>query len=331
MILKSFEFNKINTDNYNFYLFYGENDGLKKEIISNNFEKAFDKKIYKYEENFILQNEKMFFDEILTSSFFEDKKLIIISESTNKLINIIDDLIQRDLKDIFIILIADKLEKKSRLRSKFEKEKDLVCVPFYSDNYQSLLYLTNEFFKKLKISVSQQILNTIVNRANGDRQSLKNEMIKIENYLKNKKKIDLSEIIKLTNLSENNNFSELVDICLAKNKKRLMDIINENNFSNEDTIIIIRTFLNKTKRLIKINNEVSKTKNLDKVLTTFKPPIFWKDKELVRQQIKNYSKENLEILIDSINKTELLIKKNYNNAINILLDFMLNREEKINN
>ena len=111
MILKSFEFNKINTDNYNFYLFYGENDGLKKEIISNNFEKAFDKKIYKYEENFILQNEKMFFDEILTSSFFEDKKLIIISESTNKLINIIDDLIQRDLKDIFIILIADKLEK----------------------------------------------------------------------------------------------------------------------------------------------------------------------------------------------------------------------------
>tara|TARA_B100002019_G_C21239547_1_gene584699 strand:+ start:165 stop:1160 length:996 start_codon:yes stop_codon:yes gene_type:complete len=331
MILKSFEFNKINTDNYNFYLFYGENDGLKKEIISNNFEKAFDKKIYKYEENFILQNEKMFFDEILTSSFFEDKKLIIISESTNKLINIIDDLIQRDLKDIFIILIADKLEKKSRLRSKFEKEKDLVCVPFYSDNYQSLLYLTNEFFKKLKISVSQQILNTIVNRANGDRQSLKNEMIKIENYLKNKKKIDLSEIIKLTNLSENNNFSELVDICLAKNKKRLMDIINENNFSNEDTIIIIRTFLNKTKRLIKINNEVSKTKNLDKVLTTFKPPIFWKDKELVRQQIKNYSKENLEVLIDSINKTELLIKKNYNNAINILLDFMLNREEKINN
>ena len=331
MILKSFEFNKINTDNYNFYLFYGENDGLKKEIISNNFEKAFDKKIYKYEENFILQNEKMFFDEILTSSFFEDKKLIIISESTNKLINIIDDLIQRDLKDIFIILIADKLEKKSRLRSKFEKEKDLVCVPFYSDNYQSLLYLTNEFFKKLKISVSQQILNTIVNRANGDRQSLKNEMIKIENYLKNKKKIDLSEIIKLTNLSENNNFSELVDICLAKNKKRLMDIINENNFSNEDTILIIRTFLNKTKRLIKINNEVSKTKNLDKVLTTFKPPIFWKDKELVRQQIKNYSKENLEVLIDSINKTELLIKKNYNNAINILLDFMLNREEKINN
>ncbi len=331
MILKSFEFKKINTNNFNFYLFYGENNGLKKDLISSNFEKSFEEKIYKYEENFILQNEKNFFDEVLNNSFFEDKKLIIISETTNKILNIIEELIQRNLKDIFIILISDKLDKKSKLRSLFEKDKNLICVPFYSDNYQSLFYMANNFFKKLNISVSQQILNILINRANGDRQSLKNEMMKIENYLKDKKKINLNEVLKLTNLNENDNFSELVDICLAKNEKKLINIINENNFSNEDTILIIRIFLSKTKRLIKINDEVSQNKNLDKVLTTFKPPIFWKDKDLVKQQIKNYSKENLELLMHSINKTELLIKKNYNNAINILLDFILDQGKEINN
>ena len=331
MILKSFEIKKINTNNFNFYLFYGENNGLKKDLISSNFEKSFEEKIYKYEENFILQNEKNFFDEVLNNSFFEDKKLIIISETTNKILNIIEELIQRNLKDIFIILISDKLDKKSKLRSLFEKDKNLICVPFYSDNYQSLFYMANNFFKKLNISVSQQILNILINRANGDRQSLKNEMMKIENYLKDKKKINLNEVLKLTNLNENDNFSELVDICLAKNEKKLINIINENNFSNEDTILIIRIFLSKTKRLIKINDEVSQNKNLDKVLTTFKPPIFWKDKDLVKQQIKNYSKENLELLMHSINKTELLIKKNYNNAINILLDFILDQGKEINN
>jgi len=331
MILKSFEFKKINTNNFNFYLFYGENNGLKKDLISSNFEKSFEEKIYKYEENFILQNEKNFFDEVLTNSFFEDKKLIIISETTNKILNIIEELIQRNLEDIFIILISDKLDKKSKLRSLFEKDKNLICVPFYSDNYQSLFYMANNFFKKLNISVSQQILNILINRANGDRQSLKNEMMKIENYLKDKKKINLNEVLKLTNLNENDNFSELVDICLAKNEKKLINIINENNFSNEDTILIIRIFLSKTKRLIKINDEISQNKNLDKVLTTFKPPIFWKDKDLVKQQIKNYSKENLELLMHSINKTELLIKKNYNNAINILLDFILDQGKEINN
>ena len=331
MILKSFEFKKINTSNFNFYLFYGENNVLKKDLISSNFEKSFEEKIYKYEENFILQNEKNFFDEVLTNSFFEDKKLIIISETTNKILNIIEELIQRNLEDIFIILISDKLDKKSKLRSLFEKDKNLVCVPFYSDNYQSLFYMANNFFKKLNISVSQQILNILINRANGDRQSLKNEMMKIENYLKDKKKINLNEVLKLTNLNENDNFSELVDICLAKNEKKLINIINENNFSNEDTILIIRTFLNKAKRLFNINVEIETNNNLDNVITNFKPPIFWKEKELVKQQIKNYSKDNVELLIQSINETELLIKKNFNNSVNIILDFILYHGSKTNN
>ena len=156
-------------------------------------------------------------------------------------------------------------------------------------------------------------------------------MNKIESFTLNKKKIEINEILKLTNLNEKNNISELVDICLAKNEKKLLKMINENNFSNEDTVLIIRTFLFKAKRLLSLREEIELNGNIDTVLNTFKPPIFWKDKDLVKQQINNYSKSNVKILINTINKTELLIKKNYNSSINILLDFIINQGKRVNN
>ena len=150
MIFKSFELGKIEIKKYNYYLFYGENEGFKKELINNNFKKIFKNNTYNYEENLILQNKKNFFDEILTKSFFETEKLIIISDASNKIIEIIEELIEKKIQDVYIIFLADKLDKKSKLRSLFEKDKKLVCVPFYADNYQSLFYIADNFFKKKK-------------------------------------------------------------------------------------------------------------------------------------------------------------------------------------
>jgi len=331
MIIKSFEFKKIDIKKYNFYLFYGENEGLKKELIDTNFKKLFENRVYKYEENSVLNNEKEFFDTILTKSFFDSEKLIIVSGVTNKIFNIIEQILEKEINDVFVILIADKLEKKTKLRNTFEKEKNLICIPFYTDNFQSLIYITKDFFKKINIPVSQEILNVLVDRANGDRQSLKNEMSKIENFCRGKNKINLDQISKLSNLNEKNNMSQLVDVCLAKNNKKLLKIINENNFSKEDTILIIRTFLSKAKRLQNLNQEIQLNSNVDNVINSYKPPIFWKDKDLIKQQISNYSKENIKTLLEKITKTELLIKKNYNNSINILLDFIINQGKRVNN
>ena len=331
MIIKSFEFKKTYIKSYNFFLLYGENDGLKKEIIDTNFKNEFKNETYRFEENTIIKNEKNFFEEVLTKSFFEEKKLIIITNVTEKIKDIIEELFEKKIQDTYIILISDKLDKKSKLRNLFEKNKSLVCIPFYSDNFQSLLYIANNFFKKIKISISQEILNTLISRANGDRGNLQNELTKIENFLKDKKKISQSDILKLTNLIENNSYSELVDNCLAKNEKKIMEIINENNFSNEDTILIIRIFLSKAKRLLRINNEIILDNNIDNVLKTFKPPVFWKDKDLIKKQIKNYSIEKTLLLINSINFTELQIKKNYENSIKILLNFIFSQVKTINN
>ena len=331
MIYKQFEINKINSKKYNFYLFYGVNEGLKNESIKNNFETNFNKNIYRYEEKEILDNQEVFFNNILSKSFFENEKLIIISRVSDKIHNIIDEVIEKRIEDITVILNAGALEKKSILRSLFEKDKNMICIPFYEDNDQTLMGLTNNFFRENKIPMSQQGINLIVARSRGDRQNLNNELQKIESFIKNKKKIEINEIIKLTNLAENFNVSELVDNCLAKNKRKTIYILNENNYSLEDCILIIRSLLIKTKRLLKLCLETHNKSKTDAAIANYKPPIFWKDKVIVKQQVQNWSHNDVEKLIYKINEIELLIKKNSLNSINILTDFIIEQSTPINN
>ena len=313
-----------------FFLFYGENQGLKEECIEKIFIK---KKIAKttYYERDILDNINLFYESIITKSFFEKEKIIIIKKATDKIKPIIDELIEKKIEDIIIIFDSDELTKKSKLRTFFEKNKNLVCIPFYADNYQSLSFIVQEFFKKQKISISREIINLIIERATGNRKHLKIELEKIKNYSINKKEIDYTAIQKLTNLGNDYNISELVDNCLAKNRIKLIKIMNENNFSNDETIIIMRTFLAKAKRLYTLRIEIDKNQNIEGTLSNYKPPIFWKDKDLVKQQIKLWSKKNIQNLLIEINKTELLIKKNFNTSLNILLDFIHTQSKIFNN
>ena len=330
MIVKSYELNKINLKKNNIYLLYGENEGLKNKVINDTF-KEFLKNTYRYDEKEILNNKENFFNTILSKSFFEAKKLIMVLRSSDKIVNIIEEILEINTEDTIIILLANILEKKSKLRSIFEKNKNIICIPFYSDNNQTLNNIANSYFKERKIPISQEIVNLLVARSRGDRLNLNNEMSKIENFTKNKKKINIDEILKLTNLAENYSVTELVDNCLAKNSKKTVNILNENNYSSEDCILIIKTLLIKAKRLNKLQNQTKNNKNIDQVITSFKPPIFWKDKEIVKEQIKNWSLKKIENLIYKINEIELLIKKNSSNSINILFDFIITQSNKTNN
>ena len=330
MILKSLELKNYNKKKH-FFLFYGENNGLKIEIIQKVFEDIFSKNIFRYDENEILNNKDNFLNGIYTKSFFDENKLIIISRVTEKIKEIIEEIIEKNISDLTIILNAGALEKKSKIRNFFEKGKNTICTPFYSDTNQTLGALTSNFFREKKISISQQTINIIVDRSRGDRANLKNELNKIENFIKNKNKIDIEDILKLTNLSENHSISELIDNCLAKNKRKTINILNENNFSLDDCIVITRTFLIKSKRLLKLCIEAKNQNNIDNIISTFKPPIFWKDKEIIKQQINNWSYKSVENLIFNINKIELLIKKNSEQAINILSDFIIDQTTTTNN
>ena len=330
MIIKSYELNKINLKRNNIYLLYGENEGLKNKVINDTF-KEFLKNIFRYDEKEILDNKENFFNTILSKSFFETKKIIMILRSSDKIVNIIEEILEKITEDTKIILLTGILEKKSKLRLLFEKNKNAICIPLYADNNQTLSSIANSYFKEKKIPISQEIINLLVARSRGDRLNLNNEITKIENFTKNKKKVNINDILKLTNLAENYSVTELVDSCLAKNSTKTANILNENKYSTEDCILIIKTFLIKAKRLNKLQNQTKDNKNIDQVITSFKPPIFWKDKEIVKEQIKNWSLKKIENLIYKINEIELLIKKNSSNSINILFDFIIAQSNKTNN
>jgi len=331
MILKPYELSKIDLKNNQFILFYGENQGFKNQIIEENFKKKYIDNTYYYEENEILKNKNNFFNNILSKSFFENEKLIIINRATDKMKEIIEEIVLKEIQDLVIVLNANILEKKSKIRSMFEKGKNIICVPFYEDNNQTLSAIVTNFFREKKIPISQEAINLIVGRARGDRQNIKNELGKIENFTVNKNKVEIQDLLKLTNLAENYAVSELIDSCLSKNKKKTIGILSENNYSLEDCILIIRTFLIKTKRLLKLSKEFALTKNLDLTISGFKPPIFWKEKDIIKQQIKCWSYKEAENLMYQINFIELLIKKHSNNSINILSDFIIEKSSRINN
>ena len=323
MIFKSFEINKINPKKNKFILLYGKNEGLKNEA-TNVFIK--DKtNIKRYEEKEILSNPELFIENVISKSLFENEKTIIVKRATDKLINIFKEIDEENVEDVLIIFEADNLEKKSKLRSLFEKNKIYVCVAFYPDTEQTLIKLTYNFFKRKKISISQSNINHVVNKCNGDRQVLFNELQKIDCFGRYGKKITSENIEKLTNLIENYNVSELIDNCLAKNKGKIVNILNENNFNNEDCILICRTFLNKAKKLLSLSNEFEINKNIDLTISSAKPPIFWKDKEITKQQIFKSSPKEIKQLIYKLNDVELLIKKNINNSINLVTDFILDQ------
>ena len=330
MILKSTELNNLKLNLYNFYLFYGVNEGLKEVTIKNLFEINYQDKIYRYEEKEILHNISNFFDNVLTKSFFDNEKLIIINRVTEKIREVVEELIEKKPLDIKIILNSKNLEKKSTLRKIFEKDKSVICVPFYEDNNQTLNSIVNLFFRNKKIPISQQLINVLIERSRGDRKNLNNELEKIENFTSNKKKLNLEEIIKLTNLADNYSASELVDYSLAKNTRKTVSILNENNYSDEDNIVIIRTLLAKLKRLVKIYELIDEKNNIEQAISKCKPPIFWKDKPLVIQQIKSWQKDHLMNLIYKTNDIELLIKKNSSIAKNILSDFIISNSQKTN-
>ena len=330
MIYKHFETQKINFNLNKIILLYGKNEGLKKEVLENLKKDKGD--IFNYEEKEILENPEIFLSQITSKSLFEEKKIVIIKRATDKLLKILENIDSQIIDYVTIFIIADNLEKKSKLRSKFEKNKSLVCIPFYPDNDQTLLKIASNFFREKKISLAPTDINLIVGRSAGDRENLLNELHKIELFCATGKKINSNDIAKLTNLSENQSISELVDNCLAKNKRKTLNILNENNFAPEDCILITRIFLAKLKKILVLSENFQNNKNIDLTISSAKPPIFWKDKEITKQQVFKLPPGDTKFLIYKVNELELLIKQNINNPINLVTDFILEQtSDRINN
>ena len=321
MIVKSYEIKKINLKESPFVLFYGKNEGLKNEaklnllknkIISDN-----------YEEKEILENSNSFLESIFSKSLFEEEKIIIIKRASDKILSILSEIFDKNINEIIIIIEADILEKKSKLRSFFEKEKNCACVPFYPDNEQTLSRIALAFLKEKKISLSQSDLNSIINKSLGDRKLLFNDLEKLYNFSKSGKKIDSETITKLIHVIENHEISDLINNCLVGNKKKTIRILTENHFNKDDCILITKSFINKLKKILILSYEFEKNKNIDLTISKAKPPIFWKEKDITKQQIQKLKPKKIREIIYKLNDIELKVKKNYENSLNTITDYIL--------
>ena len=321
MIIKTFEINKKKFNGENFFLVYGENEGLKNEVIEN-LKKNFNGNIENYDESQILADKEFFYEKIFNQSLFEKEKILVVNRCSEKIYEVIESILEKNISDTKIILKANILEKKSKLRSLFEKDKNLIIVPTYKDTSLGLLEIARKFFYNYKISISQEAVNLLVSRCNGDRGHLKSELDKVLIYMHDKKNINLEEIYKLTNLSENFSINELVDNSLSKNYQKTSEIISESNYKLEDGIIILRTFLQRAKRLLNIYEKQDNNVNFDSLINDYKPPIFWKDKPIVKKQLENWSKSRIKDLINNINKTETYLKKNSYVGLMLVFDFI---------
>ena len=260
----------------------------------------------------------------MSRSLFDENKIIIISRASDKITKYIDELLNNNLENIKIILRSGILEKKSSLRNFFEKNKKLIVVPFYEDDIRSLNSIAFDYLNKNKIKLSMESVNLLISRCSGNRGNLITELEKILNYSKSNRKINFDVVQKLSNLAENYDLNELADSYLSKNKRNIAKILNENNFSEEDCILLLRTILMKSKRLMNIIERLKINKNIDEVISLTKPPIFWKDKENVKIQVNTWELDELKNKIYQINEIETLVKTNFKNSLNLVSDFIVN-------
>jgi len=323
VIYKYFETNKIDFSKNKIVLFYGKNDGLKNELINNFVKNKYKKTLY--DEKEILENTNQFLDKILNRSLFGSDEIIIIKRASDKIFNLVNEIASKNIDDLIIIINADNLEKKSKLRSFFEKSKKEICIAFYPDNNQTLMTIASKFLKERNVQISHSDINLLVNKSRGDRESLVNELDKIESYTKNGNKLSSEKILKLINLFEDYDISELIDNCLAKNKNKIVKILNENNFIQEDSVAMIRIFLFKAKKILNLISEYENNNNIDLTISSAKPPIFWKDKEITKQQIYKWKSNDIKKLIYKLSEIECLIKKDNKNSLNIVTDFILDQ------
>ena len=337
MIIKSYEIKKniINLPKYNFFLLYGENVGLKKdikEVIKASFtQKNKDIEVLSMFESEIIENEENFYNSIYSGSLFGNKKIITIFEATDKITKHISNISEKGVNDTFFIIFSGILEKKSKLRNFFEKSKDTLCIPCYLDNQRDLETITQLELKKNNISISREVINILVEKSNLDRNNLRNEIEKIKSYTLNKKKIDINEIQDLINFSGEYKSDLLVNECLAGNISQYKKIVSEIYVNFVNQILLLRILSNKVQRLLNIKEKVNKSANLDNLINSTKPPIFWKEKSIVKNHLSIWSLNDLKEIIKDINNTELLCKKNPQSSKNIFFHFFLKICVKANN
>ena len=307
MIQKSFIIeNNVKILKNKFSLFYGENVGLINEFKSK-ISKIYNNEIIKFNQSDILDNQNILISEINNFSLFENKKVFFLLNVNDKIFNVIEKIILKNNENQFF-LFSEKLDKKSKLRNFFEKEKTTDIIPCYNDNEIGLRKIVSNKLEGYS-GLTVQIINFIIDNCSLDRAKINNEVQKIESYF-DKKIINTNDLIKLLNIKEDDDFNLIKDAALNGQKTITNKLLNSAIIENDKIFFYISSL---NLRLIRLKEIKSKNlENIEKSINALKPPIFWKDKPNFLNQLKIWSTKKINIALDEIYGAELIAKSKSN-------------------
>ena len=316
MISKSYEIEKKIPDlsKHNLLLLYGENIRLKKDIRSNIKidlnKKEQDIEILSFYENEIIGNEDDFYNSIYSGSLFSNKKMITINNGSDKILKLIEDIYIKYPENLILIIFSEILEKKSKLRIFFEKSSTALCVPCYADNSKSLETILTSELRKNNITISRESINLLIDKSNNDRNNLRNEIEKIKAYSLNKKNLSVDEIKSIANFSGEYKSDSLINECLNGDINQYKKIVSELYADTVNYVFLLRILYNKIQKLLSIKKLEDSTKDIDVLISSFKPAIFWQEKPIIKKQLSIWNQEDLKEITNKINEIELSCKKN---------------------
>ena len=309
MIFKSYilEQNIQPADNHKIFLFYGENQGLKKEFKKNLKVQNKNQEILNFFQDEIIKNKNLLMNEVNNKSLFNEKKIIFINQVNDKILDIVDEIID-NIEDEKIFLFSDILEKKSKLRNYFEKSKSCGITACYQDNEITIRKI---IMKKLNgyQGLTSQVTNLIIENTGLDRNKVNNEIDKIISCFKDKK-IDLKKIDLLINMRTNEDFNLLKDEALNGNRIKTNRLLADTVFEAENNIYYLSSINQRINKLNEIENLKQENSNIESVISNLKPTVFWKDKPMLIEQSKKWNKDKLQSALKKTYNTEIEIKSN---------------------
>ena len=241
------------------------------------------------------------------SLFDENKSITILKNCSDKILEIINS-VKNNIQDTLIIINSETLQKSSRLRQFGEYDKASVCIPCYQETKLDIKKFLIKQIQINKLELTENQIETILNFSSLKRSKIKETVEKINIYKNTKKITDkiIEEICTENDLKKND---EIIDILLSKNEKNINDFIsNMSNYEKNfiEIIIILRSFIMKILDIQKMDKKLSTGEKIE----NYKPPIFWKDKDRIKNILKIWSSKNLEKLIINLKIIETNFKRN---------------------
>ena len=321
MIIKNFQFN-INTEitkKHKALLLYGANEGVKKEFIEKIKQENKKAEIYTYFEEEIIKNNHLFYENIFNNSLFEENKIVFLHEATDKILNIVDECLNKLDQHVKLYIISNNLDKKSKLRKLFEDSKNVGIIPLYEDDERTLLNYIKKELNEFK-GLTNEICYLIISNSKLDRRLVQNEITKIKTFF-NDKIIKKESLQNLLNLKKESDFDEIRDSAITGEKVKLNKLLSSNDLNKEDLFFYLNSLIFKFKKIKDLLS--NREKNVESIIDNSKPPIFWKEKPILKKQLYIWSKKNIDKIINDLNQTEILAKKNSQIESSIIFNNLL--------